>query len=236
MNNINYRRGEGLQWQLRHNPTGTIITFTEGRFDATMQASKNDAEAIKELTEWAKSEDFRWISECNVPARIEVIEEFAQHDINVISEAVIKLQNMFDPDHADEYAFEETISDAIKPSEELSEVLQWLTNAALQEMIRLIDTYWAESYDIEKWLEDIMDWAEEAQRYLIRTKIGGQIRELRTAKKMSQEELAKKAGITRANLSNIEAGKYSVGLDILNKIAKALGVEIEINKTKSQYK
>lgn len=62
----------------------------------------------------------------------------------------------------------------------------------------------------------------------VRLRIGLRIRELRTAQHLSQEDLAQMAGITRANLSNIEAGKYSAGLDILNKIATALGAEINI--------
>lgn len=40
-------------------------------------------------------------------------------------------------------------------------------------------------------------------------------------------ELAKLAGIDAANLSRIEKGKYSVGIDILSKIAAALGKKID---------
>lgn len=62
----------------------------------------------------------------------------------------------------------------------------------------------------------------------IRTKIGARIKELRTEKGMSMQQLADAAGITKANVCNIEAGKYSVGIDVLYRITTALGVEIII--------
>lgn len=61
-----------------------------------------------------------------------------------------------------------------------------------------------------------------------RKTMGASIRTMRMRRGLAQEELARKAGITCANLANIEAGKYSAGLDVLNKIANALGVRVEI--------
>lgn len=58
--------------------------------------------------------------------------------------------------------------------------------------------------------------------------MGESIRELRTAQGWTQEQLAEIAGITTANLERIEAGKYAVSLDILNKIAGALNAELRI--------
>ena len=58
--------------------------------------------------------------------------------------------------------------------------------------------------------------------------IGKDIRAIRLQRGMSQTELAAEAGITIANMSRIEAGKLSVGLDILNKIASALGVTLKM--------
>ena len=56
--------------------------------------------------------------------------------------------------------------------------------------------------------------------------IGNKIRELRLAQNLTQEQLARKAGILRITLSRIELGKYSVGVDILSKIANALDCKI----------
>lgn len=58
--------------------------------------------------------------------------------------------------------------------------------------------------------------------------MGQRIRELRTEQGLTLQQLADYAGVTRANLSNIEGGRYSVGLDVLNRIAIALGVELKM--------
>ena len=61
-----------------------------------------------------------------------------------------------------------------------------------------------------------------------RNRIGCRIRQLREAKNMEAKDLALLAGIDAANLSRIEQGKYSVGLDILSRIAFALGAHIDL--------
>lgn len=55
-----------------------------------------------------------------------------------------------------------------------------------------------------------------------RLQVGNKIAELRKQKGMSQRDLAEAAGVTPANIANIENGKYSVGIDVLAKIAGAL--------------
>ena len=62
---------------------------------------------------------------------------------------------------------------------------------------------------------------------LDRTRIGTRIREIREERGIDAKDLAKLAGIDAANLSRIENGKYSVGLDILSKIATALGKKVD---------
>ena len=61
-----------------------------------------------------------------------------------------------------------------------------------------------------------------------RTRIGKKIRQIREEKGIEAKDLAKLANIDAANLSRIENGKYSVGLDILSKIASAIGYHIDI--------
>ena len=61
-----------------------------------------------------------------------------------------------------------------------------------------------------------------------RKRIGSKIRQLREAKGMEAKQLATLTNIDAANLSRIEQGKYSVGLDILTKIANALGVKVDL--------
>lgn len=59
-----------------------------------------------------------------------------------------------------------------------------------------------------------------------RDDFGRRIELIRKKKNISQEDLAVKAGITRNNLSRIENGKYSAGMDILQRIADALDMEL----------
>ena len=61
-----------------------------------------------------------------------------------------------------------------------------------------------------------------------RTRIGAKIRQIREEKGIEAKDLARLANIDAANLSRIEKGKYSVGLDILSKLASSLGFHIDI--------
>ncbi len=61
-----------------------------------------------------------------------------------------------------------------------------------------------------------------------RTRIGSRIKEIREKKGMEAKRLAEIADIDAANLCRIEQGKYSVGLDVLSKIANALGAKVEL--------
>ena len=60
----------------------------------------------------------------------------------------------------------------------------------------------------------------------IRNKFGENVRELRRARGLSQEELAFRAGIHRNYLGGIERGERNPALDNISAIAKALGVDL----------
>lgn len=68
----------------------------------------------------------------------------------------------------------------------------------------------------------------EEEKNLNRLRIGQLISELRQEKGLSLKELADMVGIDFSNLSKIERGKYNVGIDILYKVCKALGVDLKI--------
>lgn len=53
------------------------------------------------------------------------------------------------------------------------------------------------------------------------------IRELRRARKLSQEELANAVGTTRQTITSIEVGKYTASLPLAYKLAKFFGLSIE---------
>ena len=60
----------------------------------------------------------------------------------------------------------------------------------------------------------------------IKELLSKKIRELRKANKYTQEQLAEKVDIGTPNISYFETGKYSPSIETLEKIAKALDVEI----------
>lgn len=60
-----------------------------------------------------------------------------------------------------------------------------------------------------------------------RERIGNRIKELRKEQDIDAKTLAQRVGIDAGNLSRIEQGKFSVGIDILNKIASALNMRID---------
>lgn len=60
-----------------------------------------------------------------------------------------------------------------------------------------------------------------------RERIGERIKELRKEQSMDAKSLAQKVGIDAGNLSRIEQGRFSVGIDTLNKIASVLNMSID---------
>ncbi len=58
--------------------------------------------------------------------------------------------------------------------------------------------------------------------------IGEKIRSIRVSRGVTQEDLAKKTGLSRSTIVNFERGKRIPRIDDLMKIAGALGVEATI--------
>lgn len=105
--------------------------------------------------------------------------------------------------------------------------------------LHLIEWIFDKSFEADKehmvnsiWRESILNGVSflgisSGDRQIERTRIGSRIRQLRDDRGIEARDLAKLAGIDAANLSRIENGKYSVGLDILSKVAAALGKKID---------
>ena len=90
-----------------------------------------------------------------------------------------------------------------------------------------------EALAVATYMREIADWLRDnhytkamPEPENIRLSVGLRIKEIRTSQNLTQLQLAEMAGITNANVCNIEAGKYSVGLDVLHRITQALGVKI----------
>ena len=76
--------------------------------------------------------------------------------------------------------------------------------------------------------ENIDNMEKDQIIYDKRKAMGESIRAMRTDQGWTQKQLAEIAGITAANVRSIEAGKYAVNIDVLNKIAVALGAELKM--------
>ena len=61
-----------------------------------------------------------------------------------------------------------------------------------------------------------------------RQRMGAQIAALRAELGITQQELGERAGIKQPHIARIEKGAYSVGLDTLDTIAKAMDAEVTI--------
>jgi len=62
----------------------------------------------------------------------------------------------------------------------------------------------------------------------INEEVGFNIRRIREERDLSQEELADLAGLHRAYVGQIERGEKNIGLKNIEKIAKALNVNIKV--------
>ena len=69
---------------------------------------------------------------------------------------------------------------------------------------------------------------DSGNRQAERVRIGKRIKELREGKKMEARDLALLTGIDAANLSRIEQGKYSTGVDILSRICVILDAHLDL--------
>ena len=72
------------------------------------------------------------------------------------------------------------------------------------------------------------EFAEEYERLRPRYEVISQIIEARKENNMTQEELAKKIGTQKSNISRLESGNYNPSLDFLIKVAQGLGKELKI--------
>lgn len=59
------------------------------------------------------------------------------------------------------------------------------------------------------------------------THVDNKLRELRKARGLSQEEVARGVGTTRQTITSIEVGKYTASLPLALRLARYFGVTVE---------
>lgn len=109
-----------------------------------------------------------------------------------------------------------------------------------QLFVNLLEKYFSENFSNDKssmvyWVlmkmmanHSLSFYYKSSDRSEHRERIGAKIRLLREKKGMEAKQLATITNIDASNLSRIEQGKYSVGLDILSKISQALGAKVDL--------
>ncbi len=82
--------------------------------------------------------------------------------------------------------------------------------------------------DIKAKLMEDAEFEEEYNKLKPRYELISQIIEARKSMKMTQEELAERAGTRKSNISRLESGSYNPSLDFLIKIARSLDKDVHI--------
>lgn len=68
----------------------------------------------------------------------------------------------------------------------------------------------------------------EVQQKEVRNQVIEQYVKCRKEKKMTQEQLAQRTGISRPNISRFESGNYNPSLEMMVRIAEALEMNLNI--------
>jgi len=85
--------------------------------------------------------------------------------------------------------------------------------------------------DFRKHLETELknpEFKKEWENSELRYKLIKQLIQLRNSYNLSQSELAKKIGTTQAVISRIENGTTNIGIDFIDRIAKAFNKKVEL--------
>jgi transcriptional regulator with XRE-family HTH domain len=61
----------------------------------------------------------------------------------------------------------------------------------------------------------------------VKVQIGERVKELRDAKKLSQQDLANAADMERSFITHIETGKRNISVDTLQKVLEALEISFK---------
>ena len=85
--------------------------------------------------------------------------------------------------------------------------------------------------EIEKDMLKDEEFKAEYERLMPRYETIEQIIRARKEQNITQEELAKRVGTQKSNISRLESGNYNPSLDFLVKVAESLGKHLSIHLT-----
>lgn len=87
---------------------------------------------------------------------------------------------------------------------------------------------WHTSEEVYKNVSKNKAFQQAYKEEMARIKLSKQIRELRSARKMTQKAVAEKAHMPQSVLARIESGEHGISVDTLNRVATALGKKIQL--------
>lgn len=76
-----------------------------------------------------------------------------------------------------------------------------------------------------------MGYYKQCSNNSFREKIGNQLKAIRLTREMSLSEVAEKAGVTETTISKIENGKWSVSVDLLEKVCSSMDVSLTLTES-----
>lgn len=149
------RRSKGLEWVIRHDESGVMVGFKEGNFNDSQDVlfgniepnAVNIASIMREIADQAQEVEF--ISMCDMGTRKTIVSNMSE---TMLIEAAEKLKGIYWHEDADEFA--DNI-DLINPSKYLREVLSMSTVDQIEELLRLVNSYWVDPYEIDQWAKDV---------------------------------------------------------------------------------
>ncbi len=83
--------------------------------------------------------------------------------------------------------------------------------------------------NIEARLMKDTEFKAEFEKLKPRYELIAQIIDARNQLNLTQEELAKRVGTQKSNISRLESGAYNPSLDFIIKVARGLGKEVHIS-------
>ena len=68
----------------------------------------------------------------------------------------------------------------------------------------------------------------ETQQRDMKQRLADQYVRMRKDKKMTQEQVSRRSGIPRSNIARFESGRYNPSLELMVKMAAAMGMKLQI--------
>jgi DNA-binding XRE family transcriptional regulator len=82
---------------------------------------------------------------------------------------------------------------------------------------------------VRRWKKESPSFARAFDEAFDQIQLARRIRELREAKHLSQDELARRAGTKQPAIARLESGRVLPRLDLLQKVATALEARLALN-------